>query len=160
MSQEAEPKGVQADDTIRPALIPVLAGVGGLLLALVMVATALLFLMPVPIQVSVDGSFIIVLVGTVLFLLAVWNDVYIYLTQYYKVEAGSILLFAGFMTKQAQEIDRQNVASVTAIMPFPQRMFGIGSVKISTNDGNVGSMINVRKPIEIAEKLKPKAVPS
>lgn len=155
---EAKPAEGPKTEVIKPALAPVLVSVGVILAAVLLVSIGLLFLAPVPSQVAVSGSVFIAFVIGIAFMIIVWNDVYIYLTQFYEIDEDTVRISVGFVTKQAQSIDRRNIASVTAVMPFPQRMFGIGSVKIATTDGYKTDMINVKGPLDISRRIEPKPV--
>jgi uncharacterized membrane protein YdbT with pleckstrin-like domain len=145
---------------IRPVLAPVLVSVGMLLSAILLISLGLLYLLPVPGQVYAGSVVLLSFALVFVFLAVVWNDIYVRLTQSYEIGADYVRINVGFVTKQSQSVDRRNVASVTAMLPFPQRIFGLGHVKIATTDGNTSLMFNVRRPLDLVRMLEPPKAPA
>ena len=147
----------EAPLVVKPTLIPAAFSAGILAVAMLLLSIGLVYLVPLP---AVEQYGAIVLLGLLylgLVAVAVWNDVVAYLTQSYVIEGDVVKINVGLALKQSRSIDRSNIASVVGIMPFPARVFGIGSVEVNTTDGYSATMINIRNPLDVARRIEPKS---
>ncbi|MDG6989474.1 MAG: PH domain-containing protein [Nitrososphaerota archaeon] len=142
---------------VKPTLIPAAFSAGILAAALLLFSVGLVYLVPLP---ATEQYGTIMLLGFIflgLISIAIWNDVVVYCTQSYAVDTSTVKINVGFALKQSKSIDRSNIASVVGVMPFPARIFGIGSVEVNTTDGYSATMVNIKNPLEVVKRIESKA---
>ncbi|MDG6918565.1 MAG: PH domain-containing protein [Nitrososphaerota archaeon] len=147
----------EAPLTVRPALTPAAFSAGILAASLFFVSLGIAYLVHIP---PVEQYAVATLLGFLflgLLAVAIWRDIVAYATQSYVIGNDIVKINVGFALKQSKSIDRTNIASVDCVLPFPARIFGIGSVTINTTDGYSETMLNVRNPSDIAKHIEPRA---
>ena len=142
----------------RPVVVPVI--ISNALVTVIFVAgSALLFwflsrvvFMPANFFNSVD--LIIALLGVLFFAQTAARALWVRLTEAYKVETGFLFIRRGWATRTAEQIPSTNIADAETVLPLLLRFFGVGSILVSTNDGSVHVMKNVRHPQALADEIR------
>lgn len=136
-------------ETFRPVLLPVLVvyAIPLVIVAAVLTGSTALF---APLVLPLVSSLTLLIV-IVFFLFALFRDAWYYFTEEYRVDDGVVRVRRGWLQESATTIPVENVAASSALMTVPLRWMKIGDVIISTNDGCVHVLHNVRDPERIAQ---------
>ncbi len=120
--------------------------------AILAVASVITLPLPSPIRIPLIvliGIFAAILVG-----LGLWGAAYVHFTEEYNIGDGQVIVKRGFFTRTGAAIPLRNIAEVQAVLPFPLRLLGVGVIRVSTNDGAVHLLHNVRRPVDFAESVR------
>jgi uncharacterized membrane protein YdbT with pleckstrin-like domain len=82
---------------------------------------------------------------------AYWQHV----TESYLVDADALVIRRGWAVRTEGRVLLRNVVEATAVVPLGLRPFGVGSIVVSTKDGHVHVLYNVKGPDGLAEKIRP-----
>jgi len=101
---------------------------------------------------SIDA--IIVVLGLLFFAQTVLRAIWIRLTEVYRVQKGFVLIRRGWAARKAEQIPSTNIADAVTVLPLLLRQLGVGSVLVSTNDGFVHEMRNIRNPQALTDEIR------
>lgn len=77
-------------------------------------------------------------------------------SRHYEITTQRVRLRQGVFSKRTDELELYRVKDSTVVEPFWQRLFGVGSIVITTNDASTPSLTLAALPgaLEIREKLR------
>jgi membrane protein YdbS with pleckstrin-like domain len=142
----------------RPVIVPVVVINGIVTIFFVVGAASAVWLLsraillPAIFFSSIDG--ILILVGVLFFAQTVLRALWIRLTEAYKVQRGFLLIRRGWASRTAEQIPSTNIADAVTVLPLLLRLFRVGSVVVSTNDGFVHEMRNIRNPQDLTDEIR------
>jgi Bacterial PH domain len=144
-----------AEETYRPVVKPIfLLNLIGYALVVSVVGLLLLALNPpqflfYPLLGSVG-----LLAGFFLALKTAWAY-WRHVTESYSLDGDALVIRRGWAIRTQGRILLRNVAEARAVVPIGLKLFGVGSIVVSTNDGREHVLHNTKDPEGIAEKIKP-----
>ena len=71
----------------------------------------------------------------------------------YEVTADRVMFTEGGLNERIFQVLLRNVKNVAAERSFSQRVFGVGTVILTTYDGEVYKLENISKPLDVKEFL-------
>lgn len=71
----------------------------------------------------------------------------------YEVSEDRLFLTCGFLRQDHRQIQLYRVRDISLTRSLPQRMFGVGTVTVTTSDKKVIVLENIRNPVEVKELL-------
>jgi membrane protein YdbS with pleckstrin-like domain len=139
----------------RPVIIPILlVNLIGYTLLVSVVGLLLLALNLPPFLSYPLLGLVALFVGVLLALRTAWAY-WRHVTESYLVDADALVIKRGWAVRTEGRVFLRNVAEARAVVPLGLRIFGVGSVVVSTNDGREHVLYNTKDPEGIAEKIKP-----
>ncbi len=76
----------------------------------------------------------------------------------YSFDDERFFLDTGFLNKRQEELRLYRITDLSVTRSFIQRIFGLGTIHVSSKDKSLGSfkIINIRRPLEVKEDLSKK----
>lgn len=144
-------------DTYRPVIRPILAVYTVAYLLIVAVSGLLLLELPFPSSFIYYPAWVVIaLVFFIVIAAAVSRAAWRHFTETYSIEDGRVIrIQRGWASRTSAVIPFQNIAEAKAVMPLALRLFHVGTVFLSTNDGFTHVLYNVRYPEGLVETIKP-----
>jgi len=142
----------------RPVIAPVVVINGIVTIVFVAGAASVMWLLsrvillPAIFFSSVDG--ILIVIGVFFFGQTVLRALWIRLTEAYRVQRGFLLIRRGWASRTAEQIPSTNIADAVTVLPLLLRLFRVGSVVVSTNDGFFHEMRNIRNPQDLTDEIR------
>ena len=148
------------EEEYRPVIIEVLEAYL-IAFALLYAAVYVLFVFLLPFPASVTGplTWLVALLIGIFFALRALSAFWVRLTQLYAVGDGYLRIQRGWVSKTSAQVPFRNIAEVKAVLPLLLRVFGVGLIVISTNDGYRHVLYNLKDPGGIAERVRPSSSP-
>jgi hypothetical protein len=144
-----------AEETYRPVIKPILLlNLIGYALAISVVSLLLLALNPPQFLFYPLLDLIAFFAGFFVALRTAWAY-WKHVTESYSLATDALVIKRGWAIRTQGRILLRNVAEARVVVPIGLKLFGVGSVVVSTNDGREHVLYNTKDPEGIAEKIKP-----
>ena len=144
------------EEELRPVFKEAASAYGLAFALLWLLISVMVFLLPLPGSVQSTVTEVAGLIIAASFVSKASNALRLYWEERYYIGEGVLRMRHSATSMTTVTVLLQNVTQVSVKAPFFMRLFGIGSVLVYTTDGRARQLFNLRDPLAVAEKIRPK----